>query len=478
MSNLLIRTYLLIFFIIVASKIFAQDSTIKYNATILVSGANGATPFWIQSNRNGTIPKSGNFGSGQFSIYKIYNPNDPRIFQWSAGAELITSYGNSANVFASDLYVAGKIGVVEIMAGQKNHITGLVDTLLTSGSLSVSGNSRPIPRLQIAIPVFFPLAFTNYFVSIKASYSDGVMHGTNINYGAAQYIPRTYFHQKTFYVKLGNDQGRIVGFAGINHQAVWGGEGKISPLYEMKPIQAYWHTVTGKTFENKKIGNHFGTIDLGIKWKGKLWSYYLYRQNIYETGSLFKVINFTDGLNGLSLKRSKLKSTKKNYLEIRSVLLEVVGTKNQINHNPLSGISIFDQGNYYNSYIYTNGWSYFGKNMGTPLAANKNDIKSDSYTSASEFTNNNRFWTLHTGVTAFWLNTNILLKGTYSRNFGTYVSPFDSRKDQVSVLLSVEKKLPVKYGLIIFTSLASDMGNLYPNSTGLLIGIKKGGFLN
>ncbi|WP_229254213.1 capsule assembly Wzi family protein [Dyadobacter sp. NIV53] len=422
-----------------ASKIFAQDSTLKYNASIMLSGASAATPFWIQANQNGTIPNSGNFGTGQFGVYKIYNPNNPRILQWSAGAELIASYGTSTKLFASDLYVASKIGHFEILAGQKKHMTGLADTLLTSGSLSVSGNSRPIPRLQIAMPEFYPLFFTNDFISIKASYSDGLSHGTNINYGSTRHIPQTYFHQKTLYFRIGNDHQKLVGFAGINHQAIWGGEGKIAPLYEMKPIQAYWYTITGKTFNYTKIGNHFGTIDLGLQWKRKEWSYFIYRQNIYESGSLFKVINFTDGLNGLSIKRNKSRLAGTTYFQIRSILLEVVGTKDQTNSNPFSGISLFEKGNYYNNYIYQNGWSFYGRNMGTPLAGNKNDTKPDTYSSVSEFTNNNRFWAFHIGATASWLNAEILFKATYSRNFGTYINPFDVRKDQISILLNVEK---------------------------------------
>ena len=475
---LMMRVYFFILFIFLASKVAAQDSTLTYNASILLSGANNDTPFWVRANQGGAIPLSGNFTVGQFGLYKVYNLHDPRVFQWSAGAELVTSYGKSANIFASDLYAAGKIGPVEVMAGQKRNITGLVDTLLTSGSLSVSGNSRPLPRVQISIPEFYPLAFTNYFVSIKASYSDGILPGTNINYGSIKYISRTYFHQKTIYFKLGNDNGRLTGFVGINHQAIWGGEDRIWPLYATKPLQAYWHTVTGKMLDRRRIGNHFGTVDMGIQWKDENWSYYLYRQSIYENGSLFKVINFTDGLNGLSIKRNKSKYTKTKQFDVHAILFEFLSTKNQTNDNLFSGMTVLEKGNYYNHYIYRNGWSYHNKNIGTPLVANKNDIKTDSYSSVSEFTNNNRILAFHTGLTASWLSFNFLFKGTYSRNFGTYISPFESRKDQISVLLSTEKKLSLKFHPVVFASLASDIGSLYPNSTSLMVGIKKMGFLN
>ncbi|TDE08557.1 hypothetical protein E0F88_32490 [Dyadobacter psychrotolerans] len=467
--------YLLIFLVFV-SEANAQDSTVIYNASVTLSGSIEKTPFWISANKNGAVPNTGNFGLGQFSIYKIYNLNDPRRFQWSAGAEVVASYSEKPQVFVSDLFGAIKVGKVEILAGQKAHMTGLVDTLLTSGSLSVSGNTRPFPRLQISVPDYYPLYFTNDFVSVKASYSDGLLHGTDIGYGSVRSISQTFFHQKSIYFRLGREEGNWTGLLGMNHQAIWGGEEEINPVEKMSKGKAYRYTVTGKTLNSRKIGNHFGTIDLGVQWKRTAWTYFLYRQNIYETGSLFKVINFTDGLTGLSIKRNK--KIKERYFLVNSILVEVIGTKEQTNKNPFSGLAIFEKGNYYNHFTYANGYSYFGRAIGTPLIANKYNTRSDDGLNASEFTNNNRFWTLHSGVTASWLNTNFLFKGTYSRNFGTYISPFDGRKDQVSFIITAERKLKGRSGLIAFAGLAGDIGSLYPHSESLFAGLKKTGFLN
>lgn len=166
------------------------------------------------------------------------------------------------------------------------------------------------------------------------------------------------------------------------------------------------------------------------------------------------------------------------HFRVQSFLLEVVGTKSQINQNPYPANAIFETGNYFNHYVYRNGWSYLGNNIGTPLVGNKENIKTNSYQSASEFTDNNRLWAFHAGMSASWLNISFLVKGTYSRNFGTYLSPLENRKDQISFIVSAEKKLPIKFGLNIFTSVASDIGHLYPNSTGCLVGIRKRGFFN
>jgi hypothetical protein len=472
------RICLFLFAFSIAFSIRAQDSTVYYNASVMLSGATGQTPFWVHANQNGNIPMDGNFAQGNLALYKVYNPNNPRVFQWSAGAEVVGSYAKSEKIFISDLYVSGKIGIVEILAGQKKNITGLMDTTLTSGSLSVAGNSRPFPRVQISIANYTPLHFTNNFVSIKMSYSDGTLRGSRINYGSTPYVDHTYFHQKTLYLKFGNFHHKLNVYAGMNHQAIWGGESEIDRLNDLKPGKAYWYTISGKTLNSKKTGNHFGTIDLGGEWKSKHWSYFLYRQNIFETGSLFKVINFRDGLNGLRINRNAQHNIGSKKFELQSFLLEVIGTQNQINKSPLSGLAIYQNGNYFNSYIYQTGWSYRGKGIGTPLIPESGITKNTLPRNDSEFTNNNKFWAFHTGMVAYWLRLKLSFRATYSRNSGSYLSAFDSTKQQVSILFSAERNLKVLKGCSIYSSLSSDFGELYPNSSGVLVGIRKNGFLD
>lgn len=472
------RVCLIIFILCLALQTHAQDSTVFYKASVTVAGATARTPFWQHANQNGSVPMDGNYALGNVGLYKIYNPNNPRFFQWRGGVEAIGSYGKSGRAFLSDAFVAGKAGIIEILAGQHKNVIGLMDTTLTSGSLSVAGNARPHPRLQISISDYFPLYATNNFVALKFSYSDGFLGGSNINYGSSKHVSKTYLHQKSLYFRFGQKTDRFHIYTGINHQAIWGGEDKILPLYDLQPPKAYWYTVSGKTFEHRKIGTHFGTIDLAGEWTGKSWSFFVYRQNIFETGSLFKAINFEDGLNGLSVKRVKPLPAGSTYFAFHSFLLEVVGTQNQINNSPLSGLALYERGNYYNSYIYQRGSSYYGNGIGTPLASATNNTNGDLPRNASEFTNNNRFWAFHTGLTATWLNTKLTFKGTYSRNSGTFLSPYNAVKQQASLFLSVEKSLKLLKGCSIYSSISSDIGELYPNSSGLALGIRKSGFLD
>lgn len=472
------RVCLILFMLCLAFDSYAQDSTVSYKTSFVLSGATDQTPFWVHANQNGNIPLEGNFGFANLGVYKKYKPGHSKLLQWSAGAEVVASYSTQTNLFVSDLYVAGKIGILEVLAGQKNAVTGLMDTTLTSGSLSVAGNSRPFPRLQLAVPDYYPLHFTKNLISFKLSYSDGFIGASEINYGVARQIPRTYFHQKTFYLRFGDAVSRLHVYAGFNHQAMWGGEAKITPLDNLAPLKAYWHTVTGKTFNFKKIGNHFGTVDIAGEWKGKNWSYFVYRQNIYETGSLFRIINYKDGLNGVRIRRNKPMDNSYKHFVFNSFLLEVLGTNNQMNRSPFEGQSIYENGNYYNNYIYRRGWSYKRRGMGTPLIPEAGTTNKDLPRNDSEFTNNNHLWAFHSGFTASWLHTNLHFKGTYSRNNGSLLSDFDSARQQISLILSAEKKLKILKESSIYSSISCDIGELYPNSYGLLIGFRKAGFLN
>ena len=472
------RVCLFAVIICLALNAHAQDSTIYYRASLMLSGATDQTPFWAHANQNGNIPMDGNFGLANAGVYKVYNPHNPRTFQWSAGIQGIASYGKSGKAFLSDAYIAGRVGKLEILAGQKSNVVGLMDTTMTSGSLSMAGNSRPFPRVQISIPEYLPLYITKNLVSLKFSYSEGYLGSSRLNYGIEREVSYTYFHQKSLYFRFGKLTDRLNIYVGANHQAIWGGEDKIIPLYNLEPLKAYWYTISGKTLNYNKVGHHFGTVDLGAEWRGKTWSYFVYRQNIYETGSLFSIINFDDGLNGIRVKRIKPLPAGSSRFAFQSFLLEAVGTNSQVNKSPLSGLAIYEKGNYYNSYIYQRGWAYFNRGIGTPLAPSSQITRSSLPTNASEFTNNNRFWAFHTGVTATWLKTYFGLRGTYSRNSGSLLSPFESMKEQISLSLTAERNLKLLNGCSVFTNITSDFGQLYPNSHGLIIGLRKNGFLD
>ena len=50
-----------------------------------------------------------------------------------------------------------------------------------------------------------------------------------------------------------------------------------------------------------RIGNHIGSIDLGLEYEFDKTRLLIYRQNFYEGGALSQLANIQDGLNGISI---------------------------------------------------------------------------------------------------------------------------------------------------------------------------------
>ncbi len=458
-------------------KISAQDSTFLYTADVQAAGISGTnTPFWIRSNQYGSMPDNGSFLLGRVGLYQVYNVNNPRLFQWSAGVQLVASTGKATRTFLNDLYIAGKAGPFELVIGQRKEFTGLGDSLMSAGPIAVSQNFRPYPKVMFSTPHFTNIIPGSDLLAFKFSYSDGILGPAKVQYGAVNEVPETYLHQKTLYLRLGGAGQKLNLYAGFNHQAMWGSETKIW-ANGLKTGTAYKYVVFGKPWYNSRVGNHFGTIDLGATWKLKEWSIFAYRQNIYEDGSLGELSNIMDGLNGLRFKRIKTTPYPPSRFIVNMVLIEYLYTKSQGGSVFDYQAGIFGSDNYFNHYVYQQGWSYRGRSIGTPLIGPQELTRTDLPHESNSFTNNNRLIALHLGLNASWQLLTFTFKGTLSSNLGTYVSPFTSPVKQASLFIHIERPISVLSNSKVILTLASDLGRLYPNSTALMIGWKTSGFL-
>ncbi|MHA4736420.1 capsule assembly Wzi family protein [Dyadobacter sp. MSC1_007] len=468
------------FFVLLASatlvlKGHSQDSTFFYSAQVAAAGSTSGVPFWLYANQNATIPDKGSFLAGRASFHRLYNVNNPRFLQWSGGVELAAYANKKSSVFFTDLFIAGKAGPVELSIGQRKDFVGLGDSLLTMGSVAMSLNYRPYPKIQLSTPKYVNLIPGSDFFSFKLSYSDGILGSGNIHYGNVTSVPEIYLHQKSVYLKLGGSHHKLNLFAGFNHQAMWGGEEKIF-TGGLKTSAAYEYVVFGKPWGNSRVGNHFGTIDVAAEWKGKAWNLFLYRQTIYEDGSLSNLSSVADGLSGLRFKRKKRLGSDQAF-QFNTVLLEFLYTKNQGGAVFDFASGIFGKDNYFNHYVYAQGWSYRGRGLGTPMLPPQNTIRENLTIEPTAFTANNKVIAYHLAAEASWKRLNFLFKGSYSQNFGTYEHEIAPYLSQTSLLLKVETPLSARNNDLLSLSLASDFGQLYPRNMAVMIGWKKSGFI-
>jgi hypothetical protein len=461
---------------------YAQDSTLTFHGSLQLAVVNGDTPYWLQANQQGTIPSSQSFVSGNWGFYKAYRKAsvlEDRIpfFNWTAGARLISNATiKKHDIFFTDLFLAFKAGAVELSFGQRNEFTGLCDSLLTSGSIAISNNARPYPRIQVAIPEFYNLHFLDDLLGVKVAYSDGLLGPSTINYGNVNHIPSTYLHKKELYLRIGRPWQKLNFYVGANHQAIWGGEEKIFSG-GLNQNTAYKYVVFGKSWANSRVGNHFGTIDLAIELKASRWKLFLYRQNIYEDGSLAQFMNISDGLNGLSIKHRHFDPNKINF-QIRSIVVELLSTKSQSGTVFDYDNGIFGADNYFNHYIFAQGWSYRGRTLGTPMIVPQNFMNDKIPMDSTTFTTNNRLTAFHLGINSRINGTDLQLLTTYSHNLGSYSHPFSQPIHQLSFLLKATRCFPRLFNSFLSASISADIGELYNQNNAFSISWTKKVILN
>ncbi len=452
------------------------------------------TPFWLRTNQHGIVPllsPNSTFRVGASVDYDSLRLSLRRV-SLGGGMQVV---GNSAlsvlnnQVIVPEAYVKARWRVFELYAGRRREVIGLLDTTLSSGSYAWSGNALPVPKIQLEIRDYAPIGFTKGWIAMKGSYAHGWLGG--------RYVLHTMLHSKSLYARLGKPEHRFHAYGGINHQVVWGGYSKVlvgsglvtSPYLPSSP-RDYFSLITGLRSVNtgvidqtlytdfdltNRVGNHLGSVDFAFEYTGKTHSFYLYRQNPYETGALFYGVSLADGLNGLRIRSNNSKAI------VRQVLIEFLNTANQggpefVIDDPQRRGKV----DYFNHAQFRDGWSYRAQSIGTPFI--NPALGPNGEVPFGGFTANNRVQVLHLGVAGVVPLDGIALfdgpityetKLSYSRNLGTYNVPYKTARHQFSGIATIAVPLSVLGGLQVTGSLALDSGTLYPSAVGAYIGIRK-----
>ncbi|WP_373514778.1 capsule assembly Wzi family protein [Persicitalea sp.] len=368
-----------------------------------------------------------------------------------------------------------------LMVGRERRIIGIVDTTLTSGSYSWSGNSLPVPMVRLSVEDYIPLGILKNIISFKGSYVHGWFN--------VPYIQGAYLHQKTFYGRLGKPEGRFHFQFGLAHSVTWGGSAdylRDSPVAVNGKLTTnfgdyVWGVVLGKIPRDKmnsrftmfdgtnRVGNHVGHYDMALDWKIKKTSFLFYRQHPFEDASGLQFQNLPDGLYGLSIRRG---DEPPSFVSVKKFVAEFLYTRNQ--SGPVFDPAARYQGrdDYFNHAQYRQGWSYLNHGMGTPFIPLGEGTRQEVYADR-EFFPTNQTKLIHLGVELL-LAKKIRLLAKYSSgmNFGTFNVPFLTPVRQQSSLLSLDAPLFSGGNTRIKAQLAYDKGGLYPESLGGYLGFR------
>ncbi|NIJ51553.1 capsule assembly Wzi family protein [Dyadobacter arcticus] len=459
------------------------DSTTNYIEFDGTGSNNGHTPFWIQANQFGTIPVTGPAGIARVGIehYWTLSANTNRnIWRLGFGVEAVGSYNDTPKLLLPQLHATLKFKNWELYVGRKKQWVGLADSTLGSGSYAWSGNALPIPKIFIGTTRFVSVPFTKNWISFQAFYSDGIFErGRPATSGLK-------LHQKAFYLRIGKANSKLKLYGGFNHQVQWGGKSKYFGTTTDGSLpdgfSNYLHAVAGtiggsgdnlQHFDStSRIGNHLGSIDMAVEVETYEASFLLYRQFVYEDGSLFYLTSIADGLTGFRIKK---KNSYGADFEITEGVLEVLFTKDQGGDIFIIGNGKYrGHDNYFNNQQVRDGWSYFDRTVGTPFITPTSQTSWKWPLYADNFTNNNRVLVYHLGLKGtLFRKIEWQTKLSYSNNSGTYLERFHGLPMQFSGLFAIQSKLDILGGLTLKGAYAADIGDLYRKTYGFMIGVRK-----
>lgn len=461
-----------------------------YKTTVLwlennVTGTTSVVPFWMRANRFGSVPLSGLSTSFIAHAEKTYDVTKKRFLDWGVAVEGRANLGQQSNFTLIEGFAKLKLGPFEIRGGRVKEQIGFVDSTLSSGAFAISGNALGVPKVELRVP-----QFTHIFGGRLFAFQGNIAHGwigqvptqKRNSAGTGYLMVNTYFHQKSLYGRFGKEHWKVRLYGGFNHQVFWGDEKvRYGSQYAMTGWETFRYVLEGRKYSvtSSKIGNHVGSIDLGLELNLKNFRLLAYRQNFYEVGGLYYLANIQDGLQGISLTRKVRGSSP---VQWRKILVEFMYSKNQGGEswspNTPTGAE-----NYYNNYEYNQGWSYKGFALGTPFMTTRTTARAGFPSPQAHYFINNRVALLHTGVEGAIHSLLYTVKLSYSKNYGTWRTnsygqriggPNTNRLrpnagifvpvNQFSSYLELHK--PLKNGISVGAVLALDNGGLLYNTVG------------
>ena len=456
------------------SELKAQTQQIHYGLESSVYGSGQNLPFWFYSNADGKIDQSSSNLINQFYSYYTYRDTS-QSFQFSTGFDLNTRLARDNTLFFRQLY--GKVNYHWILAsvGRFDDPIGLNDHDLSMGSMLVSRNATPVPKVKLGTDGFVKLPLTDGHLQFSGMLAHGWLE-------ADRYIKDPYLHQKFLYLRYQNERFDIT--AGGVHNVVWGGThpqlGENPPFKLPSSFSDFFKVMFGQAASGNApagevtnvVGNSVAAYEVKAGINFDEFRVKAYRQFYLEDKVALGLRSPWDGLWGLGVELSDSKGM------ISEVLWEHLNTKRQ------NSFDFEPRGrtNYYNNGVYRSGWTYEGRVLGNPLIINRPIA---NFEGGGLYPISNNIIIAHhigiKGVPTDRLSYKAML--TYSRNYGTHYDqgeepgpyvPLDQlRRDQYSSLLQLNYLLAPNYGLSLQGSLAFDIGELYnEDRLGFQIGIR------
>lgn len=342
-------------------------------------------PHWQTYNRYGLLHDNAVDGYLLTGIFA--KPRPLHFFTYDYGLQL-AGKTNQGDSHIHQAYLRLQWEGIHLYGGRLRSTHGLQYDPLSSGSLAISTNARPITRIALTVPEFIPIPYTQQWVSFRAHYAHGWLD-------SGRHVEDPWLHEKFIYGRLGQPQSWFRFYAGKVHYAKWSG---VSPIHGQLPntFDDYLRVITGRSANSEligtslegwvknAIGDHLGITEFALEGRFQGFNVLTYRQIPYEDGSGRRVFKNRDFLHGFTIR------TPESQRFVKTIVFESVKTTWQtgpgIPDEPEGGCALNPQepvcapdypfvlggrDDYYNHGTYRDGWTYHGFTIGSSLLMNR-----------------------------------------------------------------------------------------------------------
>lgn len=444
------------------------------------------TPFWLVNNRQGLTAVKSDFGYLRAGLFR--DCDTTHLFSWSAGIDMLGGYGYDSPVMLHQLFGEARYRCLGLTIGMKAGIdSGVNNADLGSGNMLYSGNSRPIPQVRAGIPGYTPLPLTDGWLSVKGYvaygfFTDGSWQRDHVPPKALR-TERVLYHSKAMHLRVGDDsRSRVWAEGGLEMATQFGGISyspkdtvrmPCGPRAFFKAFIPQAGSVGTPDSERLNVeGNHVGCWDTRIGCRvAEGVNLGLYYNHFFEDHSMMTFdYMWRDGLWGLEINLPEMAVASQ-------IVYEYLYSRDQSgpvywDHTPEIPEQVSGRDNYYNHGVYT-GWQHWGMGIGNPLL-----ISPVYNTDGVLYFRYNRVEAHHAGIKG-QLRSDLAYKllFTYSRTWGTYSMPLTEVKSITAWLAEITYS-PARFdGLSGRLSLGLDRGSLLGDNCGMMITIKKTGWL-
>jgi len=467
--------------------------------------------FWHTSMKQGLASEQ--TLSGYLRLALAGGMTMPSDLSFDYGIDAAISYGGmQSDFYLQQMYVDLGYKCLHLEVGPRERWGEIVDPMLSMGSLSWSGNSRPIPQVRISVPEFSNLGLLGSWLSVKGHlaygwYEDGNWRKESacVYSSPASYVTDILYHSKAAFIRVGKVERfplrMIFGlemydqFGGYGYNVVRVDENKINRVYDEfsfpHDFKAYLQAllpinpVGGQDDDN---GNSLGSWHLAFEFNISDWQLKTYYEHFFEDHSSMLGIEYKNDLNGKKewvsygfrhnwadgLYGIELTAPQEGGI-LHRVVLEFLNTKGMCGPvyryaYPVIKENVDGRDGMYTNKVYSS-YSNWGFVNGTPVLVSPvfnddGDLRVKS----------NRAVVFHTGIDgSFSKQLDYRIRATSSRHWGTYEAPFTDVEHITSVQAEITWWQGDAYSWRVSLSVAADFDSdhLIGNNKGLMITVNK-----